>query len=448
VSLSIGYGLGIFSVVFFLMRLLGATQLMVADLVVFALLIVSFLLRRTHATTPKALAPVIGKPAGPVWFHRVLNAAFVIAMASATYAAILRTLAHPHGDGWDPFSVWNLHARFLFLGGSHWRDGFTSLLPGSHPDYPLLLSAAIAHFWTFLGHDSPAVPAIIGPVFTCITVGLLFSALSILRGSLQAMLATIVLVATPAFIEQGTSQYADVPLSFFYLATIVLLCLHDHDAVDDRSRRYWGSLALAGLAAAFAAWTKNEGQLFLCAVVASRLFVLISPRRRRQARREHLSPDPKDWIGLAALLILVAPAILFIAWFKHSMPSGDLLSDPGSWLRKLSDPARYWVVIQWYMKAFFRFGHWVIIPGTLTLIAFWVVARKQNQSGLQPGIRTSILALVLTLAGYFAIYVITPNDIYWQLRFSLTRVLLQLWPSTIFLVFLSTPMGTVPVRNS
>jgi len=47
-----------------------------------------------------------------------------------------------------------------------------------------------------------------------------------------------------------------------------------------------------------------------------------------------------------------------------------------------------------------------------------------------------VLAIVLTLAGDFAVYVITPYDIYWHLRFSLNRLFLQLWPSAIFLFFM------------
>jgi len=35
------------------------------------------------------------------------------------------------------------------------------------------------------------------------------------------------------------------------------------------------------------------------------------------------------------------------------------------------------------------------------------------------------------------VYVITPNDLYWHLRFSLNRLFLQLWPAAIFLFFLS-----------
>jgi len=57
-----------------------------------------------------------------------------------------------------------------------------------------------------------------------------------------------------------------------------------------------------------------------------------------------------------------------------------------------------------------------------------------------PGPRASRIALTLTLAGYFLIYLITPYDLYWHLRFSLNRLFLQLWPAVIFLFFLRNPV--------
>jgi hypothetical protein len=426
-SLSVGFGLGIFSVVYFLSLLLGVTHLIRVDVAVFALLIVSVLLFRTRAT---AVAITVLKDDEPAWLDRLLTIAFVTALCGALYAATMRTLAYPHGDGWDAFSIWNLHARFLFRGGLHWRDGFNPLLPWSHPDYPLLLPAAVAHFWSYIGRDNPAVPAIIGFLFTFSTVGLLFSALSMLRGRMPALLGATALLATPSFIEQGTAQYADVPLSFFMLAAIALLCLHDQRMRDQHTPAS-PELVLAGLAAAFAAWTKNEGLLFLCAMVVARLW---ATRARKTPSSNYGTIVARS---LTPLLLTVIPAFLLLAGFKHFIaPPGDLFSDPSTTVHKLLVPARYWAVIQWYVKGLFRFGGWWLIPAPLLLLGFYFAAGKKEDAERQTGIRTSIMALALTLAGYFAVYLITPYDIYWHLRFSLTRLFLQLWPSAIFLYFL------------
>src|SRR5271169_4973958 len=264
-SMSVGFGLGIFSADFFVARVFGVSNLLAVDLLVFAVLLVALFLIRTLAPPISDLSQSKAKLEAPGWLHRILTVAFAIALCAALYAALMRMFAHPHGDGWDAFAIWNLHARFLFRGGPHWRDGFSPLIPSSHPDYPLLLPAAAAHFWTYLGRDDPRVPAVISLLFTFSTVGLLFSALSILRGRTPALLGGLALLATPFFIEQGSSQYADVPLSFFFLATITLLSLQDHGSGDPSASRSPGLLVSAGLACGLAISTKNEGFLFLSA---------------------------------------------------------------------------------------------------------------------------------------------------------------------------------------
>lgn len=433
-ALSFGFGPALFSVVFFLARVSGVTNLIALDLVVFALLLSSFFFFRTRAATPVSIPPATFD--APSWLHRILTTAFAIALCAAVYSAVLRMLAHPHGDGWDAFAIWNLHARFLFRAGVHWREGFTPLIPWSHPDYPLLLPAAVAHFWTYLGHDAPSVPAVIGLVFTFATVALLFSSLSVLRGSVPAMLGAATLLASPSFIAVGSWQYADIPLSFFLLATIVLLTLHnahlhDHPLPAQRSP---GFLALAGLTAGFAAWTKNEGVLFLGAIVLARCLLIRESRTLPRESRPNRQIVP--------LLLTVAPAFILITYFKVFVaPRGDLFSDPTTMLHKLMDPVRYWIIAKWYAKEFFRFGHWLFVPAPLLMLAYYFVSRHEIPVCRDSRYRSSVLAMALTLAGYFVIYLITPYDLYWHLRFSLTRLFLQLWPSAVFLFFLAVPRG-------
>jgi hypothetical protein len=447
-SMSVGYGLGIFSVSFFFSRVCGIVHLAAMDLLIFGFLLVSLLLFRSVFRTPIAneIEPTMGFD-GPPWLSRFLKSAFAIALCVAAYATILRTLAHPSGDGWDAFAIWNLHARFLFLGGAHWRDGFSSLIPWSHPDYPLLLPAAIAHFWTYLGHEDRSIPAVISLCFTFGTVGLLFSSLSLLRGSTSAMLGSLTLLSPPFFIAQGTSQYADVPLSFFLLATVVHLCLHDRDSADGHASP--GVLFLAGVSAGFAAWTKNEGLLFLCAILAARALIFLRPRLTRDASSS-LPPVRlrENWSTLAPLLAGAAPALLLVAGFKHFLaPPGDLFSNSGVMMHKLLDPVRYWVVVKWFAKEFLLFGHG-LIPCTLLLIGFYFASGRGERRETTAGFRTSRLAMIFTLAGFFAIYLITPYDLYWHLRFSLSRLFLQLWPSVIFLFFVALPPGmTGPSQN-
>jgi hypothetical protein len=443
ISLAIGFGAGISSVVFFVDLVFGIGKLWLVDTVVFAALLVVWVKRKRFGSpavtqgwsgrsSDASVAFARSSRQWPIWFQRTLTAAFVMSLVIAIYAAVVRVLAFPHGDGWDAFAIWNLHARFLFLGGAHWRDGFTSLAGGSHPDYPLLLPAAVAHFWALIGQDDPRVPAVMGLAFTFATAGVLFAGVSIVRGRLHAMMAAIALLSTPFFIEQGAAEYADVPLSFFFLASVAILCLFDLER-DGR-----GLLLLAGFASAFGAWTKNEGLLFAFSLVVARLVVHMPSSEALGTEQ----PGRKDatarfWADPAPLLAVLLPSLALVAYYKHYIGvPGDLFSDPSIALAKLADPIRYWAVLAGYAKGVLRFGRWLWVPGTLVLLALAVAGGADVRFTRGRGFRTSVLALMLTLAGYFGVFLITPYDIHWHLRFSLVRLFLQLWPSVVFLFFL------------
>jgi hypothetical protein len=428
-SLSAGYGLGIFSVVFFLSKVFGVTNLVVVDLLLLVLLVVALFLRTRASALSLSSSPPV-ELEGSAWFSRTLTAAFVIAFCTAIYSTVMRTLVHLHG-AWDALAIWNLHARFLIRGRHDWHDGFSPLIAWSHPDYPLLLPAAVAHFWSYIGHDDVAVPALIGLVFTFSTLGLLCSALSTLRGHMPAMLGGIALLTTPFFLKLGTWQQADVPLSFFFLATVALLALHDDRAGGDVPQSSPGLLALAGLAAGFAAWTKNEGLLFLGTIIVARYVVIRRDSRRACPERNPILPE------IAPLLSAVVPILLLIAYFKHSIaPPGDLFSDPKTMLHKLLEPARYIAVVVWFVKELLRFGDW-LVPTTFLMVGYYFVVGREAPRRSDLALRSSVLALALTFAGYFATYLITPHGIYWHLSNSVKRLYVQLLPSTIFLFFLA-----------
>jgi hypothetical protein len=55
----------------------------------------------------------------------------------------------------------------------------------------------------------------------------------------------------------------------------------------------------------------------------------------------------------------------------------------------------------------------------------------------------------IILGSYFAVYLITPHDLDWHLMTSLNRLLLQLWPTIIFITFMAarTPEMVFPAEE-
>ncbi|TSA48300.1 MAG: phospholipid carrier-dependent glycosyltransferase, partial [Deltaproteobacteria bacterium] len=186
-----------------------------------------------------------------------IAALFAVELLASLGSFLFAFLKEPHGK-WDAWLIWNMHARFLYRSGEAWREVFAGGMDWSHWDYPLLLPLSIVRGWKYIGNDSLFIPAAFALLFTLLTLGLLLCALAFLRSRIQGCLAAMILLGTPLFIVMGASQFADVPLAFFILATLVLLFLPARSPEN-----HFGAPVLAGIAAGLCAWTKNEGLLFL-----------------------------------------------------------------------------------------------------------------------------------------------------------------------------------------
>jgi hypothetical protein len=340
----------------------------------------------------------------------ILSVAFILVLLCCLFVAGWYLHHSPHGD-WDAWAIWNLRARFLHRGGDHWTAAFSPLLPWSHADYPLLLPSAVARGWIYAGDETTLVPRWIAGLCGASAVGLLMATLALLRGTSQGYLGGLVLLATPYFVEQTTAQLADVPLAFFFLASVAFFEIQDRGAGDVRLP------LLAGLTAALAAWTKNEGALFL--VVTAIVRLVLSPRRGRE---------------LAAFALGALPIVLALAYFKLRLaPVNDLVAGQGTqatWQR-LIDVRRYGLVAWFYLVAAVSIG-----PGLVVLLALYRVLMGGAPDRPRRG--HTLAVLVLMLAGYAVVYLTTPNDLAWHLSDSVHRLFVQLWPSTLFAFFLAT----------
>lgn len=427
-----GLGIGVTSCLYFVCLLTGLTRYLPAiDLGVCLLLgIPCFVLFRRPADRGGQPLPETGKRSR---FPILLAGIFSVELVASLGSFVFAFLKEPHGR-WDAWLIWNMHARFLFRGGEHWRDAFASGLDWSHWDYPLLLPLSIARGWQYMGGESLSIPAVMAFVFTFMTLGLLWCALSFLRSRIQGCLATMILLGTPFFIVMGASQFADVPLAFFILATLILLSWQARSPEN-----HPGALILAGLAAGLCAWTKNEGLLFLLIVTGSLFCTAVYAGGWRSALNR-----------TAGFLAGALPILLMVIYFKTQLsPANDWMAgfNPAAVAAKLTDFSRYAEIA----KAFFIMGisftqglinvrvgmH--LNPGAvniLLLIGYLFLAGVRIDGRDRIGLLQSAAALGLMLIGYFFVYVLTPLDLGYHLATSLNRLFLQLWPSVIFLCFM------------
>jgi hypothetical protein len=370
--------------------------------------------RASPAAPPRSAAPEAGFPS---WLVPV--ALVMLATAAAAFASTL--IQHPHGD-WDAWMNWNLKARMFFRGGEGWRAAFSPAIPWSHPDYPVMVPSLVARSWLYAGGETLLGPGLVAATFTFGTIALLASALAALRGIGQALLASIVLVSTPVFLIQGTWLYADVPVGLFFLAAFVCLALDAR--YGELTRRF---AVLAGISAGLSMWTKNEGLLFTSAVGAA--LVLDAGAAGRAAARRRL----------VAFGIGVLPLALVTAGYKVAFaPPNDLISTLGidHTLGNLTSLARYHVTLREYVLHVSGFGSNGFGSATWLLVAYLLGAGVDRSAIDRRWVRVGATALVLVLLGHFMVFVGMAHELSRLLASSLDRLLVQLWPSALFLFFL------------
>jgi hypothetical protein len=326
---------------------------------------------------------------------------------------MIRVERSPHGD-WDATAIWNSHARYLFRDGNLWK---TTILHTFHPDYPLLVPSTTARLWRYMERDTPDAAGVLGMLYGLSAVGVLVGVLAQLRSSSHGVLFGLVLLGTPFYVDYSVLQSADIPLSLYIVATVALVCLES--TTNSGSR---GLLVLAGFLAGCAGWTKNEGLLFI--VAASVAFLAPVFRRPREALRR-----------FAAFFAGLTPMLVTIAWFKLTIAPPNLILGGRNYeelLHKLLSPDRYLTVWMQLSNVFWSFGEWIFSP-MLLVLAYVALQRLDRKMLLDAGWLQGVFICVFVLAGYAAVYVVTPMDLQWHIGSSAPRLYLHLWPTFLLL---------------
>jgi hypothetical protein len=348
---------------------------------------------------------------GPWWLR--VGFWLVLAPTLAVFATITaRVLQGEPSGGWDAWAIWNMRARMTFRMGSEWPVfSAQSQVIWSHPDYPLLIPASVARGWAWLGRESSVYAASVSVLFALSTVGVLGGFLSRLGGWRMGAVGVLILLGTPFFVIFGASQYADIPLGFFYLSSVASIAL---------ARRYEqapGLHVLAGVCIGLAAWTKNEGLLF--AVVAGLVLMGVSMRQR-------------SWRAFGVTAVGALVAVLPLVHFKgFHAPANDIVSGAQPLLETLFDQARHSQIASAFRRDGLGFGAWRYSPiGLMGLSVVIFILRRQFRG--RDGLGIVSLMLLMTFVGYYVVYLITPRELQWHLNTSLSRLCLQLWPAVIF----------------
>ena len=321
--------------------------------------------------------------------------------------------------GWDARYMWSLKAKFMFRSPVDWQTMFSQKLLWTHPDYPLLWPGTLAWGWNCLGQESLLWPPWASLCFyiSCalILVWYLTAHVSLVTGCLSG---TFFLLLTPPLFW-SIHQYADIPVTFFMTASGLMLITALRSG---QARLFW----LSGLMAGFAAWTKNEGVLFLLwtGILLGGLKVL-----KKRAPSVTLS-------SLKAFLGGVFLPLLWILAFKIFLgKTGDYFGSERSaqdyltlvFLGLKSGP----MILQAFWNQMSGFPAWKGLWSFFFLACFVLPFKKRTN-----GYEGLLLALIFLInLDYILAFLTTPNDLKWHLQTALERLLIHTAPLALAFSF-------------
>lgn len=437
-SLAVGLGIGISSCVFFLW-LSVAGPLTIKPVLTEALFLIGIvLINKLRKKNHQQKSSSFSEQAVP----KIIPISFVIATIGTIISFLLISLKNPHG-GWDAWASWNMWARYIFRGGHLWREALYNLshdhplpFPIQKPPlslhiHPLLLPMSVARYWKYLNHETLAAPILISFLFTFATVGLISSALSLIKSKVHGLLAGLVLLGSPFFIQHGASQYADVPFGFFLLSTFVLIALQERFSDVNPNL-----LFLTGITVGLSLLTKNEGGMFLISVIISYLVVSLKDKQKFYK---------KMFFFATGLLPILGVTLYYKAQINIST---HLLSSLKSEIvmERVTNLHRYLSVGKAFVEHMIRFNGWSLLFVAVFLF-LWGAKIKENQ---KKTIAVLSIVLIVLLIEYFLFHVAFIYDLQHYIRFGLDRLLLHLWPSFVFTLFLTAgnPEPAAAVKTS
>jgi hypothetical protein len=320
----------------------------------------------------------------------------------------------------DAVFNWGLKAKAIFLArGVPMGLLETSFSP--NPTYPLLFPLAQSYVSLFLGHYNDFSSKWVCVVLLFSFLSFLYLTLSRLGASLRTSLFSMLMICTvPLVREHLANGYADLPVGIYFgMAGICFyLWVQEHMSLF---------IVLAAQLSAFAALTKNEG-----ATAAALLFCLFSARMLLTRGQEPIAERAK-WI-IAFLAIL---GVLLLPWLhlKVSLESTQNIAMARAPLprfewRRLD---RILPIFSYYQLQWFGLRNWNLL---------WILFLVGIVSRFKEVRRSDLTSVGLLIFGqlliYTLFYILVPDESHpvmnlrWYLVTTVSRMLLQLTPLTVF----------------
>lgn len=326
----------------------------------------------------------------------------------------------------DEASIWAGKAKAIYLAGG-FNDRFGAIARPDivvlHKDYPVLNPLLQVYAFAHAGRVLDVANR--WPIQAFIAALILVAAgalLHVCRPWLAALFLVLVVTTFQLALTTGLVEADGLVVLGF------LTALHAWSRLDAGGGAGWWRLCTVALA--FLAWSKNEG--FLLA-----LAVLLAIGLTLHKRRRHGAPSPLRSRDLAWLLLPALVVVLHLVLNQRFGFQNDIMAEQGSRSflgRVVLQAPRHGDAL---LRSFLEHGvrrvaetH-LLFPLCLALLVLF-----PRRLGRHAPVLT--LSCALAAAGYTLIYLGTPREIEWHLRWSIQRILWQLQPPVLLWVASAT----------
>lgn len=307
---------------------------------------------------------------------------------------------YPFGErygGWDAWSIWNYHARFL-AHPENWQK--LTWYRICHPDYPMLVPGFTGFFARLISVDALELFSFVFSFTTSLFIPVLIFLEIAPRSVILGSAAYFLLLGNNSFLAEGVSQYADTALAFFFLCGLVAIKYATEHA------KY---VLLAACSLGCCLWTKNEG------MVLAFLFVLFNFRELMFDGRWRYS-----LFGVSIPLLT-----LFLYKIAYAPPNGMITEQSANTFAQLTDGNRYTMIWYSFVKNINDHFGYIKLFGVAFLISLILGRGRADKR---------FLLVLVCFAAYFMIYVITVEDLKWHLFTSQNRLMHQLMPALLYVI--------------
>jgi hypothetical protein len=299
--------------------------------------------------------------------------------------------------GWDAWSIWNYHARFL-AHPENWQK--LTWYRICHPDYPMLVPGFAGFFARLISVDALELISFVFSFTTALFIPVLIFLEIAPRSVILGSAAYFLLLGNNSFSAEGVSQYADTALAFFFLCGLVAI---------KYATEHTKYVLLAACSMGCCLWTKNEGTFLVF------LFVLFNFKELTFDGRWKFS------------LLGVSVPLLTLIWYKTAFapPNGMIAEQSANTLAQLTDGKRYTMIWYSFVKNINEHFGYIKLFGLAFLIALLLGRGRADKR---------FLLVLVCFAAYFMIYVITVEDLKWHLFTSQNRLMHQLMPAMLYVI--------------